>query len=102
MAARTRKIRHDENTRAKIQTSQLINRLQDHIDGKVELETSQVRGIEILLKKTLPDMSSIDQTIDDKRQHIISDKPLTNEEWEAKHSNGRIMESAGRTSDSTH
>ena len=37
MAARTTKIRHDENTRLKIQATQLVNRLQDHALGKVEM-----------------------------------------------------------------
>ena len=42
MAARIRKIRHDDQTRAKIQTSQLINRLTSHALGKVEMLPSQV------------------------------------------------------------
>lgn len=58
MAARTIKIRHDENTRAKIKTTQLINRLTNHALGKLGLEPTQVRAIEILLKKTLPDLTS--------------------------------------------
>ena len=60
MAARIHKIRHDENTRLKIKVTQLINRLQAHIDGKVELGATQVRGIEILLRKALPDLSSVE------------------------------------------
>ena len=60
MAVR-KKLLHDDKTRQKIQTSQLINRLTDHIHGKVELTASQVRSIEILLKKTLPDLQSIEQ-----------------------------------------
>ena len=47
-----------ENTRLRIKTSMLLNRLTDHIIGKIELSTSQVRAIEILLKKTLPDLQS--------------------------------------------
>lgn len=58
MAARKRKILHDDETRARIQTSQLINRLQDHIFGKVELTQTQVTGINILLRKTIADLSA--------------------------------------------
>jgi hypothetical protein len=58
MAARTRKILHDEETRARIQTSQLVNRLEDHVFGKVDLTPTQVRGIEILLRKTIADLSA--------------------------------------------
>jgi len=59
MAARIKKIRHDENTRLKIQAAQLINRLTAHAQGEVELTSTQVRSIEILLKKILPDLSDI-------------------------------------------
>lgn len=49
-----------ESVRAKIKTSMLINRLADHAFGKVKLEASQVRSIEVLLKKTLPDLQTIE------------------------------------------
>lgn len=60
MAARKLRIRHDEETRKKIQTTQLINRLTDHALGKIDLSPTQVRAIEVLIKKTLPDLSSIE------------------------------------------
>lgn len=60
MAARKIKIRHDDETRAKIKTSQLINRLQDHVDGSVDLKPTQVTAALGLLKKTLPDQSQSD------------------------------------------
>jgi len=50
---------HDARTRAKIQTSQILNRLYDHFQGKVELTPAQVKSAEILLKKTLPDLSQV-------------------------------------------
>ena len=53
---------HDTKTREKIQTSQLINRLQDNAFGKVELTRGQLKSIEILLKKTLPDLQAIEHT----------------------------------------
>jgi hypothetical protein len=62
MAPRIRKIRHDEETRAKIQASQLVNRLTNHALGEVELSPTQVRAIEILLKKTLPDLSAVEHS----------------------------------------
>lgn len=64
MAARTKKIRHDENTRLKIQAAQLINRLQSHAYGTVELTPTQVRAIEVLLRKTLPDLSDVRMEVD--------------------------------------
>jgi len=58
MPARTRKIRHDENTRAKIQAAQIINRMMGCVDGKVELTQAQVSCAKALLAKVLPDLSS--------------------------------------------
>lgn len=63
MAAR-KKIRHDENTRLKIQAAQLINRLSDHAQGKVDLSSTQVRSIEILLRKILPDLTDVKMEVD--------------------------------------
>ena len=62
MAARTRKVRHDDFTRERIQTTQLVNRLTDHALGKLNLEPTQVRSIEILLRKSLPDLSSVEHS----------------------------------------
>lgn len=57
----TRKnLSHDQRTREKIQTSQLINRLMDNANGAVELTSGQIKSIEILLRKSLPDLSSVE------------------------------------------
>lgn len=59
MAARIRKPHQDE-VRAKIQASQLINVLQNHALGQTEeLSLSRMKAIEILLRKSLPDLSSV-------------------------------------------
>lgn len=58
MAARINS-KHDEKTRLKIQTSQLVNRLQSFANGEVELTRDQIKAIEVLLKKSLPDLSSM-------------------------------------------
>lgn len=50
---------HQDDVRAKIQTSQLVNRLTDHALGDTELSQTQVRAIEILIRKTLPDLQAI-------------------------------------------
>ena len=58
MAARLRKTRQDE-VRDKIKSSQLINRLQDHAFGKTELSNSQIKAIDVLLRKCVPDLSQV-------------------------------------------
>jgi hypothetical protein len=59
MAARLRKL-HQDDVRSKIQTSQIINRLTDHGFGKVDLSPSQVQALSIVLKKSLPDLASVE------------------------------------------
>ena len=60
MPARTKRISNDANTRAKIQTTKIIQRLQKHIDGELELSQSQVNAATTLLKKTLPDQKAME------------------------------------------
>ncbi len=59
MAAR-KKLRHDAETRKKIQASQLINRLQNDAMGKIELTDGQRASIKILLDKSLPSLKAIE------------------------------------------
>jgi hypothetical protein len=59
MAARLRKF-HSDEIRAKIQASQLINVLQNHaLNGEDEMPASRMKAIEILLRKSVPDLSAI-------------------------------------------
>lgn len=60
--AKNKKITKNDSCREKIQTSQLINRLQDGAMGKIELTTNQLAAIKILLSKTLPDLTSVENT----------------------------------------
>lgn len=53
---------HDARTREKIQTSQLINRLNKIGLGEADCSQTQMKAIEILLRKTLPDLSSVSLT----------------------------------------
>lgn len=50
---------HDERTRAKIKTSQIINRLEKLVNGEIDMTSQQVTAAGILLKKTLPDLSAV-------------------------------------------
>ena len=58
MAARKQRW-HPDEVRKRIQTSQLINRLQDNANASSPLmDSSQVASARILLNKVLPDLSS--------------------------------------------
>ncbi len=64
MAARLRKS-HQDDVRLKIQASQLINVLQNHALGLTEeLSPSRIKAIEVLLKKSVPDLQSVEITGD--------------------------------------
>lgn len=54
--------RHQEMVIAKIQASQLINRLQDHVDGKVDLSPTQVNAARILLDRSVPILARTEMT----------------------------------------
>jgi hypothetical protein len=66
MAARLNKA-HQDDVRLKIKTSQLVNRLQDFVLGGVdpktgdpiEIDPQRMKAIEILLRKSLPDLSAV-------------------------------------------
>lgn len=63
MAARLNK-RHQDFVRDKIQASQLINVLQNHALGltEQELTPTRLKAIEILLRKSVPDLSQVAHT----------------------------------------
>jgi hypothetical protein len=78
--------RHSEDTRQKIKTAWLIHRLQMHVAGKFDLSPTQVRAIDILLKKVMPDLVSADITAD-VNFHYVAELPPTLEldEWQRRY-----------------
>lgn len=62
MASRTVKIRHDDETRAKIQATVIIKRLQGLIAGTIDMPPHAVTAALGLLKKTLPDMQLVEHS----------------------------------------
>ena len=60
MAARLH-VRHQDDVRLKIQASQLVNVLQNHALGldEKELSATRLKAIEILLRKSIPDLSAV-------------------------------------------
>mgnify|MGYP006056957645 CR=1 FL=1 len=89
MAAR-KNVANNQRARERIQTTQLINRLTNHALGKLKLEPTQVKSIEILLKKTLPDLAQMTVEGGDKpiQYAQVSSEPLTADEWLTKHGPG--------------
>lgn len=71
MPARTNKIRHDDETRAKIQAAQIINRFMGCVNGDIELSPAQVSAGKTLLNKVLPDLSAV--SVDGEMKHSADD-----------------------------
>jgi hypothetical protein len=53
-----------EACRAKIKTSHIIRRLEQYFNGDIELSMGQIRSAEILLNKTLANLSATEVTGD--------------------------------------
>lgn len=85
MAARIHRPINTEATRQKIRAAHLIRRLQAHIDGKIVLTMAQVRAIDILLRKIVPDLHQT--TISGELTKYVVEVPplLTKDEWQKKY-----------------
>ena len=62
MAARTNKRLHDEQTKRRIQASQLLNRLDSFANGKVLMSQAQVVAARVVIGKSIPDLKSVEVT----------------------------------------
>src|SRR5690348_11307027 len=78
-----------EAWRERIQTSMLINRLQNHVKGDVELSTTQVTAALGLLKKTAPDLQTMAHgqapELGPVQTETITRPQLTRDQWLALH-----------------
>ncbi len=63
MATRYNK-EHQECVKEMIQSTQIVNRLQKHFNGELDkpLDATQLKAAEMLLARSLPTLSSVEQT----------------------------------------
>ena len=87
MPTRINKIRHDENTRLKIKVGNIITCLQKHLFEASKLSPTQLKAAEILLRKALPDLTSVEHSGEIVTSKVIRAPELsdTNEEWLDRH-----------------
>jgi hypothetical protein len=71
MAATRRNAMLIAEAREKIRTTQLINRLQDHALGEIDMSQTQVRAVEILLRKSVPDLATVTLQGDDEGGPVV-------------------------------
>jgi hypothetical protein len=75
---------HPDVVRKRIQAAKLVDRLQDHIFDRLAkpLDISQVRAIDLLLKKCIPDLTRTLISADVNVRYVAElPKVLTKEEW---------------------
>jgi len=60
--AANKRLWQTDKTREKIRISMLVNRLQDHVEGKADMSSTQVKAASVLLSKVMPDLSAADIT----------------------------------------
>ena len=90
MAARL-KPRHQDDIRAKIKISNIIDRLEKHVDGLIELSNTQVASARILLDKTMsnaPQITELSGPDGGPQEHVVTRPQLTPEEWAQSHGLG--------------
>lgn len=71
--------------RQRIQATAIMNRLTDHALGKIALTATQIRAAEILLRKTVPDLSAVEHSGEVAQRHYIVEVPAvaaTSEQWQ--------------------
>ena len=87
MPARVRKIRHDEDTRLKIKAGNIINRLTKLIEGEIEMAPHAVTAALGLLRKSLPDLTSVEHSGELTKTYVIRAPAVTAsmDEWRKQH-----------------
>jgi hypothetical protein len=80
--ARRKMLLHPNYVRQKIRASQLINRLHKCAFGEISLTITQVRAIEILLRKSSPDLAAAEIRSEQPYRYVVElPAVLTREQW---------------------
>ena len=89
--AKRKMLFHPDYVREKIRASQLINRLHKCAFGEISLTMTQLRAIEILLRKSVPDLTKTEVQADATHRYVAQlPDVLSKEEWLAKYGEGQI------------
>lgn len=74
MAKRIKKTTLSDDWKARIQGSQIMNRLMGHVNGEIELTATQVNAAKILLGKVIPDLKSTEMSLTGKDGGPVENK----------------------------
>jgi hypothetical protein len=78
--AKRKMLFHPDYVREKIRASQLINRLQKCAFGEISLTVTQLRAIEILLRKCIPDLAAAETKSDVTHRYVAQLPPVLDKE----------------------
>lgn len=68
---------HQDSIKDKIQASQLVNLLQDYaLRKRKKIDPGRIKAAEILLARTIPVLSSVEQTLTDHRDKLSEEQIL--------------------------
>lgn len=73
--------------RVKIQNSNILNALVEHVEGKREMSATQVSAGLGLLRKVLPDLSQADNTTEVVHRYVarLPEKAKSTDTWQKQH-----------------
>lgn len=71
MAARENQFQHDEQTKRRIQASQLLNRLYLFANNEVEMTSAQVLAAKVVIGKSIPDLKAVEPLGKDGKPTVI-------------------------------
>jgi hypothetical protein len=92
--AKRKMLFHPDHVREKIRASQLINRLHKCAFGEISLTVTQLRAIEILLRKCIPDLAAAEIKSEQTHRYVIEiPGVLSKEQWLQKYGNGHATRS---------
>lgn len=80
--------------RVKIQNSNILNALIEHVQGDREMSATQVSAGLGLLKKVMPDLSAADNTTEVVHRYVarIPEKAKSADQWQQQHSPQTILQ----------
>jgi hypothetical protein len=92
--AKRKMLFHPDYVREKIRASQLINRLHKCAFGEISLTVTQLRAIEVLLRKCIPDLAAAEIKSEQTHPYVIEILGvLSKEQWLQKYGNGHATKS---------
>jgi hypothetical protein len=73
--------------RVKIQNSNILNALIEHVQGQREMSATQVSAGVALLRKVMPDLSAADNTTEVVHRYVarLPEKARNTEAWQKQH-----------------